>query len=787
MPETIIEQAIACHRRNEIDRALALYEEVLAGDPDDLQALYYSATIHFARQHVPEAVARLRSVLRLRPESVEARCFLAHVERAQGRFREAIAHYEQALAHAPGSRPIVRLIADCHLQAGSLEAALGRYEQALRLTGDDTTAIWGGLLAALTGLGRYAEAIDRARAVDPATLDEPARLNLAHCLYHLQRYRDCLDFIASSGLDRCLPAVLELSGLCHVALLEREAAIGCFEALVGASPGAPVPINGLGLAYKAFNELERAIDVFTQGIAAAPDFVPLYVNRGNTWLLLDRLAEAEADYRRGLSQAPDDETCLVNLGRLRHRLGDYGEAVACFSRAVAGDPDGRRPSLWLNLLISKGYLCDWSGYSEIRGRLAGLDPETLSREDVLAVDLFALLGIFDDPAMHLAWARCQARHRNLFPIGDGDRSGRRARGDRIHVAYVSSDVFEHPTMYLAIGLFERYDRERFEVSLYSHGQVDESSTYRRRARAGVDHFVDITHMDDETVCRLIADSGVDILVDLKGYTAHQRSSIFRRRVAAVHVQYLGYPGTLGSACYDYILADRHLIGEDDRVHYTEDVLLLPDSYQANDDRRHEPRIVTRRADHGLPDDGFVFCCFNNAYKISPETFALWMRLLAETGDSVLWLLERNEAVSDRLREACTRHGIDAGRIVFAERVAMEDHLDRLGHADLFLDTFPYNAHTTASDALWAGVPIVTKSGRSFASRVGRSLLAAVGLEDLACRDDETYFRLALALHHDRRRLAGLREQLVTNRTRLPLFDTGRFVANLESVYHGLVG
>ncbi len=788
MSEAIIEQAIAYHRRNELDRALRLYEEVLASDPDEPRALYYSATIHFARRDVAVAVSRLRQVLSLRPDAVEARCFLAHVERTRGRFDEAVAYYEQALVHAPGSRRIVTLIGDCHLQSGSLEAALERYEQALRLPGEGAAAVWSGLLAALTGLGRHVEAIERSRAVEPAMLDQNALLNLAYCYYHLQRYRPCLAFIDASGLDRRLPAVLELAGQCHVALFERDAAIRCFEDLIAVSPpGTPSPINGLGLAYKAFSELDKAVEVFTQGITVAPDFVPFHINRGNTWLLLDQLQEAEVDYRRALSLAPDDETALVNLGRLRHRLGDYEEAIDCFSRAIES-PSGGRPSLWLNLLISKGYLCDWSDYPEIRERLAGLDPETLSREDVLAVDPFALLGIFDDPAMHLAWARCQARHRFLLPVDDGPGGPGRHRtaGDRIHVAYVSSDVFEHPTMYLAIGLFERYDRDRFEVTLLSHGQVDESSPYRRRARAGVDHFIDITPMDDEAVVQLIADTGVDILVDLKGYTAHHRSSIFRRRVAAFHLQFLGYPGTLGSDCYDYIVADRHLIGDDDRIHYAEDILYLPDSYQPNDDRRHEPRLVTSRADHGLPGDGVVFCCFNNAYKITPETFALWMRILGQTGDSVLWLLHRNDAVSARLREACARHGIDPARIVFAERAPMEDHLDRLGHADLFLDTFPYNAHTTASDALWAGVPVVTKAGRSFASRVGESLLAAVGLEQLACRDDETYLRLAVDLYRDRPRLATLRDHLTTNRRRLPLFDTGRFVANLESVYHGLM-
>jgi len=393
---------------------------------------------------------------------------------------------------------------------------------------------------------------------------------------------------------------------------------------------------------------------------------------------------------------------------------------------------------------------------------------------------FHFLAISESPASQLRCARtlvadeCPPAPRPLW-------RGERYAHDRIRVAYVSADFHEHAVPRLMAGLLERHDRQRFEVTALSLGP-DQRDAMRSRLVAAADRFLDVRDRDDRAVAALMRELEIDIAVDLQGYTRGCRPGIFAHRAVPVQVNWLGYPGTMGAGYMDYILADRHVVPPDRDAHYAEKVVRLPDCYQVNDADRRVAGDAPPRSALGLPEDGFVFCCFNNNYKIAPRVFDVWMRLLLAVDRSVLWLLEDNATAAANLRREAARRGVDAARIVFAPRARMEDHLARQRRADLFLDTRPYNAHVTASDALWVGVPLVTCPGDTFAGRVAASLLHAAGLPELVAGSWEEYERLARTLATDRDRLASLRGRLARDRATCPLFDTDRFRRHIESAY-----
>jgi predicted O-linked N-acetylglucosamine transferase (SPINDLY family) len=393
---------------------------------------------------------------------------------------------------------------------------------------------------------------------------------------------------------------------------------------------------------------------------------------------------------------------------------------------------------------------------------------------------FAVLALTDSSMLQRqaaeTWVAARHPERRALPP-----PARRPGGGRIRIGYFSADYHGHATAHLVAGLLEAHDRERFEIFAFSFGPAS-GDEMRTRISAAVDRFIDVRDRSDQDVAQFSRSLGIDIAVDLKGFTSGARPDIFANRAAPVQVSYLGYPGTMGAGYIDYIIADRTVLPEDARRHYSEKVVYLPYSYQVNDDKREIADVAPSRAALGLPSDGFVFCCFNASYKIEPGTFRTWMRILQRIEGSVLWLFESNPAASASLRKEAEAAGVGGERLVFAEHLPQALHLARHRAADLFLDTRPCNAHTTASDALWAGLPVLTCAGESFASRVAASLLNAIGLPELVTTSPQHYEALAMELARDRGRLSGLREKLARNRLAEPLFDTARFTKHIESAY-----
>ncbi len=414
-------------------------------------------------------------------------------------------------------------------------------------------------------------------------------------------------------------------------------------------------------------------------------------------------------------------------------------------------------------MFQLAHICDWD---ELQACAAGISALGVSTEKV---NPWSPLHLEDNPARHRQRSEVYAKKTYEQRV-DSLIERPEEKPGRVRIGYFSADFHDHATMYLMAKLFELHDRELFEVYAYSYG-INDSGTMRSRVTRAVDKFFDISESVDSEVVKLCREQKLHIAIDLKGYTQFNRVELFSYRLAPVQISYLGYPGTIGAPFMDYLIADACVIPAEQAQHYSEQVIYLPHSYQVNDDSRTISEKVTSRREAGLPEAGFVFCCFNNNYKIGYTEFDVWMRLLQQIDGSVLWLFRSNMAAEGNLRKQAQKRGVDPQRLVFAEKMEHSEHLARHRLADLFLDTFSYNAHTTASDALWAGLPVVTKLGEGFAARVAGSLLYAIGLEELVTQTESEYEQLALELAQNPERLAALKAKLEDNRLTTPLFNT----------------
>ena len=565
-----------------------------------------------------------------------------------------------------------------------------------------------------------------------------------------------------------------------IALLQSGDPAGArekFNAALAIDPTFALAHNGIGLSYSNVGQFDAALESYDSAIRVDPNFSSPYVNRSFIQQKRGDIQGAMDSLHYAIKLQPDNPTAHNNLGSILTELKMPRAAIAALEMVMRIDPD--YPLVAGLRLLNKIQICDWAGFQRDLPALG----DRLDRGEAGAPP-WALLPLIDRPDLQRKAAEAWILG-NVPAVDVLGPVGSYPNHDRIRIGYFSADFHRHATAHLIAELIERHDRKAFEVIAFSFGPTT-GDEMQQRLMAGADKFIDVSGKSDRDIAALAREMEIDIAVDLKGLTVGHRLGIFAHRAAPVQVNYLGFPGTLGATYFDYIIADNVIIPEESGQHYTEVVVALPGSYQVNDRNRKIAERRFTRTELGLPETGMVFCCFNNNFKIMPYIFDMWMRILHAVPGSVLWLIEDNADAAENLRWEAERRGIEKKRLVFADRISPEEHLARHMCADLFLDTYPYNAHTTASDALWVGVPLITCPGDTFASRVAASLLTAMGLPELAVSTFDEMEELAVALAKDPARLAALKEKVRTNRDTSPLFDTDEFAHNIESAYQQMI-
>jgi len=560
-----------------------------------------------------------------------------------------------------------------------------------------------------------------------------------------------------------------------MALGRKEEAIVSYARAIELRPNFAEAHAYRGAALHELSRCAEAIASFDRAIAIRPDYAEVHSNRGVALQQIGRLEEAVASYERAIELQPNLAVAHANRGVVLCKGRQIEAGAASLARALELNPE--YPFLRGTFLHARMQGCDWKGLDGDRSAL---------REKVAtgaaAVEPLLALGMFDEPELHRRaadlWAgvTCPSDPQ-LGPIAPI------AAAERIRIGYFSADFREHPVSYLLAGAFEEHDRSRFEITGFSFGP-GKPDAMTERVAAAMDHFIDVRAQSDREVALLARERHIEIAIDLGGFTHSSRPGIFALRAAPIQASYLGYLGTMGAGWMDYLFADEVIVPPESRGYYSEKIACLP-SYQANDRKRAISDRAMTREEFGLPPAGTVFCTFNATYKIAPATFDSWMRILQRVEGSVLFLLADNAQAAANLRREAVARGVAADRLVFAGLLPPAEYIARYRVADLFLDTLPYNAGTTASDALWAGLPVLTLVGRSFASRVAASLLTAIGLPELITTSPEDYERVAVELGTNTGKLGAVRKKLADNRLTTRLFDTTQFTRDIEAVYEAM--
>ena len=674
------------------------------------------------------------------------------------RFEEAVASYDKAIVLRPDYVVTYNNRGNALKELKRFEDALANYDKAIALKPDYAEA-YNNRGAALREAQRFNEALssyDKAVSLKPDYAE--AHNNRGNALKELKRFDEALlSYDKAISLKPDYVVAYNNRGNALQELRRFQEALASYDQAIALKPDYAEAHYSRGSALSDLKLYDEALAMFGNALALKPDLAEAFLGRGKVFYELRRHDEASIAYEKALAIKPDLAEAWYGRGDVFNNLKRHEEAISAYDKALALKPDlveveGRR-------LYAKMHLCDWSNFdAECKHLIASV------RKEILATPPFPLLAISASSDEQLSCAKLFNK-RKYPPFDKPIWQGERCNHSRIRVAYLSADFHDHPVSYLLAGVFEQHDRKRFETIAISFGSNNPSEMLTR-LQDSFDQFIDVKDQSDVDVAKLLKRLEVDIAVDLMGYTQDSRTEILALRSSPIQVNYLGYPGTMGTEYIDYIIGDRFVIPDMQRQHYSEKIIYLPDTFQANDSKRKIGTSIPCRDKVGLPENAFVFCSFNNSYKITPTWFDIWMRLLQQIDGSVLWLLAESSNVEHNLLKEAESRGINSARLVFAPRVSYSDYLARYQLADLFLDTFPFNAGTTASDALWAGLPLVTCSGEAFASRMAGSVLGAIGMSEMVTESMAAYEALACKLARNPDLMTSTRMKLARNRYHL---------------------
>jgi predicted O-linked N-acetylglucosamine transferase (SPINDLY family) len=739
MSHALLRDAMRLRRAGRLNEAAEIYSQVLRNEPKHFEALHGLGILSYQRGRLDEAERLIREAMTSNPNAADAAYNHACLLQKMDRLDEALSSFDRALALKPN-------YVEALVNRSGVLSSLQRHDEALA-NSDRVVAIrpdlaeaWNNRGGIFQALERFEEALasyDRAVMIKPGYADAWKNRSIVFTLQ--DRKEEALQ-----ALDKALELMPDSSDL-----LCRRADL-----------------------FALLNRPEAAAVDYQRYLALKPEDVDAWHARGFALKLLKRGPEALACFDKALELVPGRPAILESRGNLFFEMERFEEAARDYEALAKTDA----PPSWAGgyTTICRLHCCDWGNLDAARQEMAA--DLKAGRLVVDPIGMAILSGAVED---QLQCARIWANDKvskPSRPLWNGERY----RHDRIRLAYLSADFRTHATAFLMAGVFEQHDRAQFETVAISYSTNDRSPM-RSRLEASFDRFIDVLDKDDMAVAQLMREMEIDVAVDLKGYTAESRPGILAARPAPVQAHYLGFPGTLGADCIDYLIADSVVVPAEHRAFYTEKLAYLPDAYQSNDRKRKVAARTPTRFEMGLPQ-GFVFCCFNNNHKITPEIFVIWMRLLGAVEGSVLWLLQDKPAVAGNLRREAKARGIAPDRLVFAPRTDPSAHLARQSLADLFLDTLPYNAHTTTSDALWMGLPVLTVLGSTFAGRVAASLLQSAGVPELVTHSLSEYEELALTLAREPWRLTAIKAKLHAARDTSALFDTVKITRSLEAAY-----
>ena len=764
---------LAQYAKGDLDASITSYQKAIKIKPTNAEVHMNMGTALLGKGQMTAAIASYQQAIKVKPNYAQAYSNIGNVLKDKGDLKAAIVNYKKALDIEPNYAEVYNSMGVALQSRGDLDEALNNYKKALGIKPDYAEAHnhigitlkdKGDLTAAIT---HYKKAIQLkpsyAQAYNNMGITLMDKGDLAAAINSYKR------------AIKIKPNYAEAFSNMGNALKDEgnlDAAIKSYQQALSIKPSYTDAHNNMGAALKDKGDLKAAILCYERVIKINPNSAEAYYNMGIALQAKDDLEATQECYQQAIRIKPNYYQAYYNLGLVMELKGRLDLAIESYQQALAINPKYAKARA--KKLHQQAHICDWDAIEEDRLLIPELGVLTQ------AVSPFSLLSFEDSPKQHQMRSINYVKEiQGLKPLPNKPQPSQKEK--KLRIGYFSADFYNHATMHLMVKLFESHNQKEFDIYAYSFGP-NKNDEMRQRLIKAVDVFHDVTNMSDQEAALLAQSNNLDIAVDLKGFTKNSRLGIFVCRAAPIQISYLGYPGTSGAKFIDYIIADDVVIPQEFESLYSESIIRLPHTYQPNNNSRMISDKVMTRIEMGLPEQGFVFCCFNNSYKISSSEFDIWMRILDQVKGSVLWLIKANKWAVKNLKMEAERRGVAGHRLIFADKINHSAHLARHRLADLFIDSFNYNAHTTASDALWAGLPIVTKLGKGFAARVAGSLLTSIDLPELIVKNNKDYELLILDLAKNPKRLVTIREKLASNRLSTPLFNTELFTKHIEDSY-----
>ena len=793
----------------QLDDAVKSYERAIALEPENAEAHNNLGNVLRELEKLDAAINSYEQAIEINPNYVEAHYSLGLTFHDLGQLENTVNSYKQVVAIKPDFAGMHNNLGNVYIEQGELNDALKSYKKAIAIKPDFIEALYslGMIYQEQNLLNDAIKSYERVISIKPNLAE--AHYCLGDIFLGLDRLNDAVrSYESALSIKPKLTEAHNNLGIAYKELGNFDNAVRCYQMALNITPNYAEALLNLGFIHHKRGKLEESIKCYLQALSIQPDYAEVHNNLGNLLVDLGQLDEAVKNFKIAISIKPNYAQAHNNYGIALNALGHQNAADKSYKKAISIKPNyaaayanhaelltdlkqfnealssfkfaiklNRNINFALgNFLNTKMHLCIWDNLSI---NLKEIQEKIINKEK--AIDPFSLLALIDDPELQKITADNYVSE--LYPkIQFIYKLKTNPKYKKIRIGYFSADFREHPVSALTAELYESHNRNKFEIYAFSFGP-DTNDEMNLRIKAGVDHFYDVHTMSHKDVVNLSRSMKIDIAINLGGHTKYSRTGIFAMQAAPIQVNYLGYPGTMGGDYMDYLIADHELIPKDKQYCYSEKIVYLPNSYMVNDTKNKVSKRVFSREECGLPRDGFIFCCFNNHYKITPNIFIRWMRILAKVDGSILWLNEGNEIANKNLKIQAEKNNIDESRIIFAQRLNLrEEHLNRIQLADLFLDTTPYNAHATTSDALQMGLPVLTFKGNSFVSRVASSLINSVNLPELITTTLEQYESLAIQLAKNPKELNSIKEKLLNNLPHSPLYDTSLYVEHLESAY-----